>query len=266
MDMNRISTCTYPLREKDLEYTLGVCADAGFVKADVWGRAPHFAEDQFLCDWPNLRALSQKIGIQVANLGTYPGRFFAADSENERMAEMSKMQAAIEAATYFGARSIRVMPGHGEDPAIIARITPYFEQAVAYAAERGVYLGMECHAGSIAGNPPVVADFCAQIGSPYFGVIYEPSNLYAIGVDYREALEILAPCTVHVHIKDGLWIDGTYRRVHLGDGDVDFKWIIEQLDAGGYTGDYALEYEVGDIEPVETGMKKWYDHFVAAMG
>lgn len=36
-------------------------------------------------------------------------------------------------------------------------------------------------------------------------------------------------------------------------------WVVEQVDALGYGGDYALEFEVGDIEPAETGYKKWYE-------
>ena len=45
MDINRISACTYALREHPYEYAMQVVADAGCVKADLWGRAPHFPED-----------------------------------------------------------------------------------------------------------------------------------------------------------------------------------------------------------------------------
>lgn len=264
MDTSRISTCTYPMREREIDYALRVCAEAGFKKADVWGRAPHFSEDQSQCDWPALKQTAAELGIAVANLGTYPGSFFIAATDVQREAEMCKMKAAIEGAAYFGARSIRVSPGHGEDPAIVDRVTPYFIEAAAYAAEKNVYLGMENHRGSIAGNPQVVAELCRNVNSPHFGVIYEPCNLLAIEVDYKQALDTLGDWVVHTHIKDGTWESGEYQRVHLGDGDVDFVWVVEQLEAAGYEGDYALEYEVGNIEPVETGMSKWYDRFTAA--
>ena len=45
MDLERISTCTYPMREEDIQYALKVVADAGFKKVDVWGRMPHFSLD-----------------------------------------------------------------------------------------------------------------------------------------------------------------------------------------------------------------------------
>jgi len=72
MDTSRISTCTYPMREREIDYALRVCAEAGFKKADVWGRAPHFSEDQSQCDWPALKQTAAELGIAVANLGTYP--------------------------------------------------------------------------------------------------------------------------------------------------------------------------------------------------
>ncbi len=264
MDMTRLSTCTIPLRDKDIDYALGVLAEAGFNKADVWGRMPHFSEDQGLCDWPALRQLSADAGVAVANLGTYPGQFFTAETENQRRAEMGKMQATIEAAAYLGARSIRVMPGRGEDAAIVEAITPYFIEAAAYAAERGVYLGMENHAGSIAGNPQLALTLCLNVNSSYFGVLYEPCNLMHGGVDYKAALDVFGDWITHCHIKDGAIKDGEFHKTHLGEGDVDFVWVVEQLDASGYRGDYALEYELPEVEAPETGIRRWYEAFVAA--
>jgi len=45
----------------------------------------------------------------------------------------------------------------------------------------------------------------------------------------------------------------------LGEGIIDFQWVFEQVEGTGYDRDYALEFEVGNIEPVETGYKKWYE-------
>lgn len=266
MDMSRISTCTYPLREREIADALRVCAEAGFVKADVWGRSPHFSEDQFQCDWPAMKAAAEELGIRVANLGSYPGRFFAAESEHQRHAEMGKMIAAIEGAAYFGARSIRIMPGIGEEAAVIDIIAPYFVEAAKYASERGIYMGMENHKGSIAGDPELAVRLCESVNSPYFGVLYEPCNLMHGGVDYKEALDVFGDWIVHVHIKDGRHENGEFHRTHLGEGDVDFEWVINTLEAAGYRGDYALEYELADIEPCETGMRKWYVTFVERMG
>ena len=52
----------------------------------------------------------------------------------------------------------------------------------------------------------------------------------------------------------------------LGKGEIDCGWVVDEVEATGYKGDYALEFEVGEIEPVETGYKKWYETWKAAQG
>ncbi len=143
MDMSRVSTCTIPMHDREIAYALQVVAEAGFTKADVLGRMPHFSADQGLCDWPGMRDLSSQFGVAIANLGTYPGQFFTAETEAQRQAELARLKATVEAAVYFSARSIRVMPGRGADAATVEQVTPYFIEGAAYAAQRGIYLGME---------------------------------------------------------------------------------------------------------------------------
>jgi len=261
MDINRISACTYGLREHPCEYALQVLADAGCVKADLWGREPHFSEDptdELLAD---IEAIVARTGVRIGNIGSYPGREFTADDPAVVQEELARMRRIIDAAVRLGARSIRVSPGHGEDPAIIERIADPMAQSAAYAEERGVYLGMENHSGSIAGNPEQAVKLCRAVGNAYFGVLYEPCNLLNIRVDYREAFEVMQDHIVHCHLKDGAWTPDGFQRRHLGEGEVDPRWVVQALESIGYQGDYALEYEIADIEPMETGLKKWVDYF-----
>ncbi len=263
MDESRISACTYPLRERDVEYALQVLADSGLNNADLWGRMPHFSADPSECDLDDLMALSARLGVKIANLGTYPGREFSSDSEEKRAGELERMKATIDAALRLGVRSIRVMPGEGEDPAIIDRIAPLMAESAAYGEGRGIYLGMENHGGSIAGDPQHAKKLCEAVGSPSFGVLYEPCNLLAAEVDYRQAFETFADHIVHVHIKDGKWGEKGFARCHLGEGEVDPVWVVQAMESIGYDGDYALEYEIPEIEPVETGLAKWFEYFRA---
>lgn len=261
MDIRRISACTYPMREKPYDYALGVLADSGVYRADLWGREPHFPELPTDEQLAAIERASAATGVAIANLGTYPGGKFGSEDETEREADLHRMRVTIDAARRLGARSIRVMPGHGEDPAIIDRIAPLMARSARWAEEAGVYLGMENHRGSIAGNPRHALRLCEAVGSRHFGVLYEPCNLLHAGVDYREAFGILSDWIVHVHVKDGRRTDDGFERVHLGEGEVDPRWIVGALEGIGYEGDYALEYEIPEIEPVETGLRKWVKMF-----
>ena len=60
--------------------------------------------------------------------------------------------------------------------------------------------------------------------------------------------------------RDFRLVDGNFTTTHLGDGELDVRWVMDALNSKGYTGDFALEYEVWDIEPVETGLVKWYNY------
>ncbi len=257
MDMSRVSTCTYPLRECDLDTTFDVIAQAGFTKLDLWGRKPHFSVLAEEVRPEDIEAAARKYGLRIANLGTYPGADFAAPEAETRQRAMEEMIATIDLAVRFGARSIRIMPGKSDDPAGIPALVEPFRRSADYAARRGIYLGMENHGGSLAGNPATAAELCQAVGSPHFGVLYEPCNLMHAHVDYQAAFAAFSPWIVHTHFKDGAWVGERFDRRHLGEGDIDFPWVIQALASIGYEGDFALEYEICDIEPIATGLPKW---------
>ena len=262
MELDRISTCTYPLREEPLDSALATLAGCGFGKIDLWGRPPHFSADPAELAPEAIEAAAEAAGVRIANLGSYPGADFAADSQAEQEKALAEMKATIDLAERLGARSIRVRPGTSDDPAIIPTLVPWFRASAAYAAEHGIFLGMENHAGSLAGLPDACVELCEKVGSPHFGILYEPCNLLHGGVDYKAVFSRFAPWIVHIHVKDGLREGGRFRCTHLGEGEIDYPWVIENMERLGYEGDYALEYEIRDVEPIETGLPRWLDHFL----
>jgi sugar phosphate isomerase/epimerase len=263
MDLNRISSCTYPVRELDVELAFKIMADAGVRKVDLWGSMPQFSLISVACDLDDLLRKALAEGVQIANLGSYPGRAFASDNPEVRAAELAALQATLHAAKALAARSIRVIPGLGEDPGQIDRIAPYFAAGAELAGELGVYMGMENHGGSLAGSPADARRLCQAVGSSYFGVLYEPANLMHAEVDYREAFDIFHDHIVHIHVKDGAVGKDGFARTHLGEGQIDYRWVVDSLEGIGYTGDYALEYEICDLEAIETGLPRWVKYFRA---
>lgn len=260
MDISRISACSYPLREKDLDYTLQVIAESGFKKVDLLGRVPHFSATDPDYSMDELSRLLEKNGLTLANIGSYCGQGFSAATKEERATAMDEMKKTLDAAKQFGARSIRIVPGDGKR-ASIDTVVPYFKEAAEYSEKLGgIYMGIENHGGEISGNPEACAEISAKVGSPYFGVLYEPGNLMGADQEYKPAFEVFKDYIVHIHIKDGAYnADGKWERTMLGDGVIDIHWVWDKMESIGYDGDYALEFEVEDIEPVETGYRKWYE-------
>ena len=260
MDLNRFAVCTYGFHKVSLDDACRVTRDAGLGKLDVWGRAPHLSLAEPGCRPDEVQAKAAQYGLTIEVLGTYPGAGFSSSDEAQRRRSLEEWKQTVDAAVQLGARAMRVRPGEGEDPAIIPTILPYLKEAAAYAQAKGVRCGMENHGGSLAGDPDVCVDLCTQVGSPAFGVLYDPCNLLHAGVDPRGAYDMFRQHIVHVHLKDGRHTaDGSFQRVVIGQGEVDVKGIIERMDADGYTGPMSLEYEMWDTEPIETGLARWAD-------
>jgi sugar phosphate isomerase/epimerase len=78
------------------------------------------------------------------------------------------------------------------------------------------------------------------------------------GVEYQSAFETMRDHITHVHLRDGKYVEDEWQYAMLGEGEIDLRWVLDSLEGVGYDGTIALEYEINDIEPPETGLKKWY--------
>jgi len=163
----------------------------------------------------------------------------------------------MDAAVRLGARSIRIHPGKDRSRETGFALIPFFRSVAAEAEKRNLFLGIETH-GGLSSDAPALVELLERVGSDRFGVLFDPCNCMQHGVDYQAAWDIFKDHVVHVHLKDGRrQPDGTWQRVHLGEGQIDFPWLLDQLDRKGYEGDFAVEYEIPEIEPVETGLARW---------
>lgn len=287
MNMSCVSTCSIALIGHSPEKAFEIIAAAGFKKVDLLERVPHLSLFPDECDPETIKTASEANGLQIANLATYAGggmdgrriafsfhgwevpnpeKFtsygFASDDLDEQKTEFEQLKRAVDLAVFFGARSIRVVPGNDRASAL-DKIVPWFKLATEYAAEKDIYMGVENHSDGIAGTPELVTELVEKVGSPFLGVLYEPGNLmHDTGTDYRTALGIMKNYIVHCHFKDCKSAGGGYEMQHFGEGQIDFPWIMELLDTVGYAGDVALEYELHVPGP-EEGMKKFYNDFAA---
>ena len=257
MDMTRFTCCSIALRHLGVEDALAKIAEAGFKKVDLLQRLPHLSLDPSESDPEAIKKAAEANGLEIANLGTYVGAGFESEDQSVQERALKDMKRAIDLAVFFGSSSIRTKAGN-DDPALIDRMVPWFQRGAEYAAENGIYMGIENHGGGINGNPEVCVELFEKVGSPYFGVLYEPSNLMHAGVDYKYALGVMYKHVNHVHFKPSKGIGDSYALTMLGEGTVSLLWILDYLGRIGYDGDIALEYEFKG-ERAETGLKKWFD-------
>ncbi len=286
LDLSRVSTCSICLNHMSAEEAFPIIAAAGYKKVDTHEKV-HLQIFPDLCDIKALKETAEKNGLQIANLSTYAGggldgrqtaykfhgwevpypeRFtsvgFSSEDSEELNTEFEQIKRTIDIAAFVGARSIRVVPGDDE-PESIDKVVPWFQRAAEYGEEKDVYMAFENHSAGIAGTPDLCVELAEKVGSPYFGILFEPGNLmFDTGTDYKKALETMKHYVTHVHFKDCKPVGDAYEMQHFGEGAIDFPWCVAQLEAIGYKGDYALEYELHHPE-AEVGLKKFYDDYIA---
>jgi len=113
-----------------------------------------------------------------------------------------------------------------------------------YAADRGVRLALEIHAG-LSRSGAVVRRFLDAVDHPAIGVNYDTGNLIYSNDDADPAQDVteVADRVFQVHLKDTTGGKGDWQFCALGDGRVNFPAFLAVLQARGFRGPYLLEIE-----------------------
>jgi sugar phosphate isomerase/epimerase len=88
-----------------------------------------------------------------------------------------------------------------------------------------------------------------------FGVNFDAANLIINGFPAGDAIRLLAPHVLHVHIKDGVRdaAQGRGLEVALGRGSVDFPEMFSVLEEQQYHGYFTIERETAKDPVLEIG-------------
>jgi len=161
-----------------------------------------------------------------------------------------------------------------------------FRPLVQYAADHGVRLMIEnCPMenwqrfglpGNFAYSPELWEGLFNEVPSREFGLNFDPSHLYWLGIDYVRASREFAPRIFHAHAKDAeILSDGSYRygvfsrqltpvpwksgwwRYRIpGLGSIDWGKLISVLQESGYDGVLSIEHEDPVWEGSESRVKQ----------
>jgi sugar phosphate isomerase/epimerase len=188
-----------------------------------------------------LKEQTFRLGLDIS--GTAIGNDFCLPEGPERDFELKMTRLWIDYAAVLGAPVIRIFAGKippgDTEQAALDRCVAGINESLEYAAEKGVVLGLENHGGITATSEQLLAIVERVENSPWFGVNFDSGNFQT--ADPYADLERIAPYTVNAQVKC------TIRR---GAGapaeETDFERVIGILNAAGYRGYVALEYEEKD--------------------
>jgi sugar phosphate isomerase/epimerase len=193
----------------------------------------------------NLKALSEKYGIEICALATYLG------PQN-----LEKVDRVLRAANKMGCPKIRVnAPGYNETENYNLTLKRTIEQLKTLeilAKKYNVKINLEMHMGTIIPSASAAYRLVSNFDSKYIGVIYDTGNVIYEGYEqYKMALEILGEYLDHVHIKNARWVekekleDGTVvweaQWAPMSKGQANFKEVGKALKSVGYDGYLSFE-------------------------
>ena len=162
-----------------------------------------------------------------------------------RAKETQTIKDWVDVAVKLGAGHIRVfggtVPKTSTEDTAAGWVVEVLKDAGAYAAKRGVVLGLENH-GGITERADRIIDILKRVDLPSVRVNLDMGNFHK---DAYRQLQQIAPYAANVQVKVDLR-DETGKEV-----PADWERIIRMLKASGYRGYLSLEYEAKAPAPVE---------------
>ncbi len=151
-----------------------------------------------------------------------------------------------------------------EDPSAPDRIAvrDMVRRICDYTAERRMTFALET--GQETAH--ALKAFIAEVGRDNLRINFDPANLVLYGTgDPIDALLVLAPLVVSVHVKDGIWPAADKpgslgNETPLGDGRVGIDRFVATLKAVGYTGPLTIEREVSLEQEMDDRHKEGVSH------
>lgn len=179
------------------------------------------------------------LGLDIS--GTAIGNDFCIPPSRARDNQLTETREWIDHAATMGAPVIRIFagkakPGMTEEEALELCVAG-IDEALEYAATKGVFLALENH-GGITATPEQLLRIVERVKpSPWFGVNFDSGN-FTSADPYAELAQI-APYAINAQLKVMMRHDGERTRA-------DFARLVAMLREAGYRGYVVLEYEEDD--------------------
>jgi sugar phosphate isomerase/epimerase len=230
---------------------------------------PHFPPDYDQRELSGIKELIDAHGLGVSVHGSFWDLNPASHHRELWKLTLKQVQRGIDACRALGGEIVVLHYGRCPVPEVEGfleeakrRYRGFLEQCLPYARERGVTLALENAGGQLATYPPTVeelkrlvlelegAKVAFDIGHAHLAE--RRAGGKDTGLAIARAIEGLREHLVHVHVHD----NHGKQDDHLppGDGDINFKPVVEALQTINYGGLLIAEFWNPE-HPLETGRK-----------
>jgi len=231
--------------QRRLAEALAGIRELGFTYTDIlliegW---VHVNPSEMAADW---NGTTQKVDSLLKDNGLKPIAFNSGlsvklyDRSDESLRRMFlELDAVSRFAERHGVAASALQPpakppgGSWSD--LITKSMATLKELTERASEHSLTLGLECHAHTLFEDPATVVGLLDE--APWLSLAYDPTHFVMNGVELGATLPLLQRAA-HVHLRDAA---RGKLQVPPGEGEVDFDWILGNLQDSGYTGDVSIE-------------------------
>ncbi len=195
----------------------------------------------------NVRELVESYGLEVSALGA--GNDFVLLEEEAIQQQVDRMERIAGLAKRVGTSILRTEGGSMKDSVPqdrwVEAMSGCLTRCLEFAERDDIYLAVDNH-GLVTNDGDLQVELFERVGSKHVGANMDTMNYRWAGHDLETVgryYEIIAPFTLHTHLKDGTGSRGNYRGEALGEGEIDLVKAIACLRDAEYNGVWCCEYE-----------------------
>ncbi|WP_449462060.1 sugar phosphate isomerase/epimerase [Tardisphaera miroshnichenkoae] len=215
----------------DFEHSLKVIRELGATSVEVrnlWGKN---VVDLPQSQLEELRRLVKAYGLRLSNVDSAAFKTYLHDEESLEN-HLKILQRAVEISRYFDLPFTRIFTfwWQGSLEKAVPSIIGALQRAAEIASAQGITLAIENEYSTYTGTGEETARIIKQLGSPWVKVLWDPGNaFFAREEPYPEGYDRVRDKVIHVHLKDAKVVDGGFRWMPIGKGDIDFKGQLREL-------------------------------------
>jgi len=246
-------------------------------------------------DADRVKGIFEEYGMEISAMAYYDNNLHPdLDKRNNYISHLKKV---IDTASLLDVELVGTFIGSRPDKSPTENIKEdgeVFRKIVEYAEDKGVKIMIEnCPMenwvqfglpGNYAYSPELWDALFNEVQSDSFGLNFDPSHLYWLGIDHIEAVKDFASKIFHAHAKDtellddgiykyGIfgkqvdpipWKSGWWRSRMPGSGEIEWQQFISSLQENGYDKVLSIEHEdpiwEGSEEKIKNGLKLGHKH------
>ena len=238
------------LGDMSVDETVDLCRTAGYQAVELTFRDGKDIHADLNDD--QIRAVAGKFheaDIEITSITALKGSLLSSES-SERVEAAQSIERALEIAGILKTGAILVHPGQlsvqGTYQQAWDNLVGMLKDLASVAARYQVAIGLENVWNKFLLSPREMREIVDEVNTDWIGVYLDTANMMAYGYPEHWIRE-LGDRIKRVHLKD--FSRSEHRFVNLLDGDTDWKAVMNELRAVGYTD--SVIHEVGGDREVQ---------------